>query len=37
MSKDKIFCTFPNAIKFKTEINVALNKDKESEDMLKKI
>ena len=35
-SKDKIL-HFPNAIKLKTEINVALNKDKENEGMLKGI
>ena len=36
-AEDKNFLHFPNAIKLKTEINVALNKDKESGDMLKKI
>ena len=36
-SADKNFLHFPNAIKLKTEINVALNKDEESGDMLKKI
>ena len=34
---DQNFLHFPNAIKLKTEINVALNKDLESGDMLKKI
>ena len=37
VSLDKNFLHFPNAIKLKTEINVALNKDKESGEMLKKI
>ena len=36
-SLDKNFLHFPNAIKLKTEINVALDKDKESEEILKKI
>ena len=36
-SSDKNFLHFPNAIKLKTEINVALNRDKESGEMLKKI
>ena len=36
-SKDKNFFYFPNAIKLKTEINVALNRDRESGDMLKDI
>ncbi len=36
-SSDKNFLHFPNAIKLKTEINVALNRDKESGDILKKI
>ena len=36
-SKDKNFLYFPNAIKLKTEINVALNRDRESGDMLKDI
>ena len=36
-SVDKNFLHFPNAIKLKTEINVALNRDKESEEILKKI
>ena len=34
---DQNFLHFPNAIKLKTEINVALNKDAESGEMLKKI
>ena len=34
---DKNFLHFPNAIKLKTEINVALKRDKESGDILKKI
>ena len=37
LASDKNFLHFPNAIKLKTEINVALNKDKESGKMLKKI
>ncbi len=37
VSLEKNFLHFPNAIKLKTEINVALNKDKESGEMLKKI
>ncbi len=37
VSSDKNFLHFPNAIKLKTEINVALNKDNESGKMLKKI
>ena len=36
-SSDKNFLHFPNAIKLKTEINVALNRDKESGDILRKI
>ena len=36
-SLNKNFLHFPNAIKLKTEINVALNRDKESGEMLKKI
>ncbi len=36
-SLEKNFLHFPNAIKLKTEINVALNKDNESGEMLKKI
>ena len=36
-SEEKNFLHFPNAIKLKTEINVALNRDKESGDMLKNI
>ena len=36
-SVDQNFLHFPNAIKLKTEINVALNKDAESGEMLKKI
>ena len=36
-SKDKNFLYFPNAIKLKTEINVALSRDRESGDMLKDI
>ena len=36
-SSDKNFLHFPNAIKLKTEINVALKKDEESGSMLKKI
>ena len=36
-SHDKNFLHFPNAIKLKTEINVALKKDEESGNMLKKI
>ena len=37
VSLDKNFLHFPNAIKLKTEINVALNRDKESGEILKKI
>ena len=36
-SEDKNFLHFPNAIKLKTEINVALNRDAESGSMLRKI
>ena len=36
-SSDRNFLHFPNAIKLKTEINVALNRDKESGEMLKNI
>ena len=35
-SVDQNFLHFPNAIKLKTEINVALNKDAESGEMLKR-